>query len=306
MLPLHHKTITLESTPLSHFTGKQIWLKMECYQPVGSFKIRGIGRLCQYYVAQGKKQLVSSSGGNAGLATAYAGRKLGVEVTVFLPTTSKQIYLDAIAAEGARIEIKGDAWDEANAAALAYVEKTGGAYIPPFDHPLIWAGNSTMIDEVAEIGIKPDAVVASVGGGGLACGILSGMERQGWDDVPLITVETEGAASFTTSVKTNEWVTLAKIDSIATTLGAKRVAKTLFEWRNKHVIFPSTVSDRSAVLACQSFLNDHRVLVEPASGAALSVIYEKNEKIMQYKSILVIVCGGVGISPALLTEYLGK
>jgi len=84
MKPLHIWTPTIESKPLEEITGKKVWLKMECYQPVGSFKIRGIGRICQYFATQGKKHFVSSSGGNAGLAVAYAGRQLGIKVTVFL------------------------------------------------------------------------------------------------------------------------------------------------------------------------------------------------------------------------------
>lgn len=303
---LHHWTPTLESMPLKMKTGKKIWLKMDCYQPVGSFKIRGMGRMCQYWLTHGKTHFVSSSGGNAGLAVAYAGRKLGVKVTVFIPSSSNPIYIDAIREQGATVRVEGTVWDEAHAAALKYAEEINGGYIPPFDHPLIWEGNSSLIDEVVESGIKPEAVIVSVGGGGLACGVLEGMHRHGWQDVPLVTVETEGAASFAASVKANELITLPKIDTIATSLGAKRIAQRFFDWRHDHVIQPLTTTDQSAILACQAFANDHRVLVEPSSGAALSVVYDKRLELANYQSILVVVCGGIGISLDLLATYLKK
>jgi len=300
---LHHWTPVIESIFLSKIMGKTIFLKMECYQPTGSFKIRGIGRLCQELVTEGKKHLVSSSGGNAGYAVAYAGRKLGVDVTVFVPTSTHPLFINYIKSEGAIVNVRGNAWDEANDAAKEYAKEMGGAFIPPFDHPSIWAGHSTLMDEVVTQCDKPDAMVVSVGGGGLACGILQGLHRHGWDDVPLFSVETEGAASLAESMKANKVVTLSTVDTIATSLAAKRVAHEMFAWTKKHSVNPLVVSDKASVLACRQFADDHRVLVEPACGAALSVIYNPAPQLIAAKSILVIVCGGVGVSIDCLDEY---
>ena len=279
---------------------------MECFQPAGSFKIRGIGRLCQYFLSQGKTHFISSSGGNAGLAVAYAGRKLGIKVTVFLPSTSHKIFIDAIQAEKAETKIAGNVWDEAHKAATQFAEEVNGAYIPPFNHPLIWSGHSTLINEVANEGIKPDAVVAAVGGGGLACGILEGMHQHGWYDVPFFGVETEGAASFAAALEANQLVSLPVIKTIASSLGAKQIAQKLFDWRKLHPIYSLKVTDKAAVAACFSFANDHRVLVEPSSAAALSVVYDLKKQFAEYHSILVIVCGGVGISLNSLNEWANQ
>ncbi len=302
--PLHDWTPLLASTTLKSLTGKDVWLKMECNQPSGSFKIRGIGRLCQYWAERGKTHFVASSAGNAGLAVAYAGRMLGIKVTVFMPRTSKAIYVDAIRAQGAHTEVAGDVWDEAHAAALTYTEQVDGAYIHPFDHPLIWSGHATIIDEVAEQNLKPDAIVVSVGGGGLACGLLEGLHHYGWTDVPVLAVETEGAASFAASVNANKLVTLDKIDTLATALGTKRVAERLLDWHKQHPIQSIVVSDKSAVLACQAFVDEKRVLVEPSCGAALSVLYDNRPELATFRSILVIVCGGIGLNTQLLSEYI--
>jgi L-serine/L-threonine ammonia-lyase len=103
-----------------------------------------------------------------------------------------------------------------------------------------------------------------------------------------------------------KYESIERIQTVATSLGAKRVANKLFGWSTKRFIVPLVVSDYDAVSACRKFVDDHRILVEPACGAALSVIYNINqiEVLRKMKSILVIVCGGVGTSIELLEKYL--
>lgn len=301
--PLHDWTPTFHSMPLSHVTGKDIYLKMECFQPAGSFKIRGLGRLCQHHADEGVQHFVSSSGGNAGLAVAYAGRKLGIKTTVFIPSTSKQIYIRGIELEGADVVVAGDVWDETDEAAREFCDKVQGGFVPPFDHPIIWEGHASMITETAADGIKPDAVVVAVGGGGLASGVLAGMHEHGWQDVPLFAVETEGAASFAASVAAGEVVTLPEINTVATSLGAKHICQNLFDWTAKHSITPLVVSDEQACAACRTFADDHRVLIEVASGAPLWVVYEQYDELAPYQQVLVIVCGGVGCDLSTINSY---
>lgn len=94
-MTLHIETPLIESRAMSLATDSSVWLKLDALQPPGSFKIRGIGHACETYLAQGARKFISSSGGNAGLAVAYAGRRLGVPVTVVVPetTTPKAIAL---------------------------------------------------------------------------------------------------------------------------------------------------------------------------------------------------------------------
>lgn len=300
---LHNWTPTYHSLALSS-DYRQVYLKMEAHQPVGSYKIRGIGHLCQHYAAQGCSHFVCSSGGNAGVAAAYAGRLLGKPVTVFLPKTSKSIFIDAIIAQGASVHVVGDVWDEANEAARAYQQETQAAYIPPFNHPLLWAGHATMVEEMAaNMPVKPEAIIVSVGGGGLICGVVEGCQRVGWEDVDIIAVETKGADSFAATIAANQLVSLPRITSIATSLGAKRVAEQLWQYHQQRPFTSVVVTDNEAVTACERFLNDHRLLVEPSSGASLAVAYSNRAECAQYRTVAVIVCGGIGISPALLAEF---
>lgn len=302
---LHIQTRVVNSTALTRIFGAPVFLKMETDQPTGSFKIRGIGALCQEWVRSGKTHLVSSSGGNAGYAVAYAGRKLGVEVTVFVPSTTRPMCLELIRSEGATVNVVGDVWDDANQAALSYAKQINAGFVHPFDHPTIWLGNASLIDEVVTQIQKPAGIIVAVGGGGLASGILQGLDRHGWQDVPLYCVEPEGAAGFAASLQAKHLVTLKEVHTVATSLATKCVTQELLRYSNTHHLHSLVVKDKNSVMACRRFADDHRVLVEPACGAALSVIYDVIEQLPK-APLLVIVCGGIGISIDFLAELVNR
>ncbi|MEP7008918.1 MAG: pyridoxal-phosphate dependent enzyme [Acidobacteriota bacterium] len=290
-MPLHIETPLVESRPLSLSSGRAIWLKLEALQPSGSFKLRGIGHACETYYARGAKRFVCSSSGNAGLAVAYAGRILSVPVTVVVPEITTERAKELLRLEGAEVIVHGASWQEANNLAISRVGASD-AFIHPFDDPLAWQGHSTLIDEVVRSGRKPDAVLLSVGGGGLLSGVALGLHRNGWTDVPILAVETEGAASFHQATKAGHPVELERITSIATSLGARRVCERAVQWFKEHPIRSLVVSDRSALSACERFLHDHRILVEPSCGASLAPVYDKSAELEPFGTVLVVVCGG--------------
>jgi len=261
-----------------------------------------VGLACQEYVRRGAERFISSSGGNAGIAVAYAGRHLSVPVVVVVPETTTDRAKTLIKQEGAEVVVHGSSWHEANALALSMV-KESDAFLHPFDDPLIWQGHASLVDEVVRSGVKPDVVVLSVGGGGLLSGVAEGLHRNGWNDVPVIAVETEGADSLAQSVRAGCPVELAAITSIATSLGATRICEQAFSWSKKHPLRSIVVSDQAAVSACQRFLADHRVVVEPACGASLAVVYDGAPELEEFKSVLVVVCGGVTVTVEQLREW---
>lgn len=294
MTHLHIPTPLLEHRALSASLDKQVWLKMENNQPSGSFKLRGIGLMCQRAAELGAKHFVCPSGGNAGFAAAVAGVALGLQTTIVVPETTHESVRAAIRAIGATVIVAGSFWDEANQEALRLCEQPGAVYIPPFDHADIWDGNATVIDEVAGK-LDFDAVICSVGGGGLLSGIALGLERNGMGHIPIIAAETEGAASLHAAVQAGELVTLPAITSIASTLGARRVAQQAFDWTRKRTIHTVTVSDAQAVQACLAFADDMLALVEPACGAALAVAYQNLPVLTEFKKPLIVVCGGIAV-----------
>ena len=173
-----------------------------------------------------------------------------------------------------------------------------GVYVPPFDHEDVWDGAATIIEELSE---QPDAIVCSVGGGGLFSGLQLGLERRGWEDVNFLAVETEGAHSLAQSLKEGELVTLKEICSIAKSLGAKTVAKKTFELGQKKNVRSVVLSDSEAAMGCWRLADDERLIVEPACGVSVAVCYDGRLKkllphLAEDSKVVVIVCGGSDIT----------
>lgn len=289
---LHIDTPLLASTAMGARAGQAIWLKMDALQPSGSFKLRGIGHACVTYARRGARRFISSSGGNAGIAAAYCGRRLGVPVLVVVPETASSRARELIAREGAEIRVHGASFQEANAHALSLLGEHD-AFIHPFDDPLLWEGHASMIDETVRAGVRPDAVILSVGGGGLLCGAVAGLRRNGLAEVPVFAVETEGADSYAQSVAAGARIELPAITSIATSLGARRVSEAALALRASHPVHPVVLPDADAVQAALRFMDDHRIVVEPACGVSLALAYRAGELLAGFSNVLVIVCGGV-------------
>ena len=290
-MTLHIETPLVKSDILSNLVNKDIRLKLDALQPSGSFKIRGIGYACEYHAGKGAKAFLSSSGGNAGMAVAYAGKKLGIPVKVVVPETTSSRSIRLLEKDNAKVIVHGSSWLEANTLAQSIITDET-AFIHPFDDELLWLGHSSMIDEIHSAEFKPDLIILSVGGGGLLAGVIKGLMKNNWEDIPIMTVETDGAASLHRSLKKGKIVELKKITSLATSLGAKRVSAGAFKLAQSHKITSTLVSDLDTFTACKRFLSDHKVLVEPACGAALSPVYNKMQGLRAFNNILVIICGG--------------
>jgi L-serine/L-threonine ammonia-lyase len=298
---LHVETPLLRAPP--ELVGERtVWLKMDALQPSGSFKMRGVSHLVQHRVAAGARAVVCASGGNAGMAAALAAQACGVPATIVVPTTTGAAVRDAIAARGARVVVHGSVWDEAHDHALALAREQGAVYVHPFDDPLLWQGHATLIDEVVRAGVAFDAVFTSVGGGGLLAGIVEGLRRNGLREVPVIAVETAGAASYAAALAAGAPLTLPAITSIATSLGARRVAQRVVDLAREHPIESVVVSDAQAVDACARLADTVRVLVEPACGTALAALLD-TARIDRFASPLVEVCGGMGVTRARLAQW---
>src|SRR5512136_1458725 len=303
MKTLHVCTPLWHSLPISAALGRPVYLKMEAFQPSGSFKARGMGAACLAAKEAGAARVVCASGGNAGYAVAYAGQQLQLDVTIIVPQTTPARSKELIQSTGARLLVHGAAWDEAYAQAVTLAKLTGAINIHPFDDPQVWRGHASLVREIAAAGIKPGAIVLSVGGGGLLCGVAEGLHALGWTDVPIVAVEAAGASSFAQSVQGDRLITIERITSIATTLGARTVAQQALDWTRHHPIVPWVISDRAAVEACLRFADDHRVLVEPSCGAALAAGYFRAPALIDRDPVVIIVCGGVGVTRELLQGW---
>ncbi|KAM9331324.1 serine dehydratase-like [Gastrophryne carolinensis] len=312
-VPFHIVTPLKESCALSKKAGTHVLMKMENIQPMGSFKIRGIGHFCQKLAKEGYKKFVCSSGGNAGLAAAYACNKLGLPATIVVPECTSRKIIHKLEDLGAEVVVTGKVWDDADAHAHRLAGAPGSVYISPFDHPLVWEGHSSLVLELkAALGTqKPGAIVVAVGGGGLLAGIIEGMAKVGWSDVPILAMETVGAHCLNAAIEAGKPVTLPDITSIAKCLGAKTVCDRALECAKKYNIISLTVDDVDVVQALELFLDDELMLVEAACGAALAAVYSGHIQRLQQEGrleqlqgpLIMIVCGGSAISLSELLNF---
>ncbi|CAE6529546.1 unnamed protein product [Rhizoctonia solani] len=184
--PMHIETPLIFSPLMSSRLGYDIYLKLELLQPSQSFKYRGISLFAARAVKERGSDvlLVMASGGNAGLALAWAGKALGVGTKIYIPAPAHEIQ-PVLTAAGAEVVIGGNNYSEALASAEQLCSQNKYAiHVPAYDHPTLWEGHSTLVHEIDRqlpSGVKPDAILCSVGGGGLLGGVLRGVDNARWD-----------------------------------------------------------------------------------------------------------------------------
>ncbi|KAH7409110.1 serine family amino acid catabolism protein [Cadophora sp. MPI-SDFR-AT-0126] len=325
------ETPCIRSAALSREAGCNIYLKFETLQPSGSFKSRALGNFLQKAIANhGSEKPIHfycASGGNAGLACVVAATMLKRPATIVVPMTTSALMIEKLKTLGADVVQIGQHWSEADAYLREELlgKDENGVYVPPFDHEDIWEGNSTISDELEnQMNINGgfDALVCSVGGGGMFSGIMQGLERHGHlkggsgKRVKVLAVETKGAESLNLSVSNKKLSRLPAITSIATSLGATQVASKAFEWGMTDDVTCHVLSDAEAAMACVNFADDERILVEPACGVSVATVYNDTLQPLLFPSlsseeystlnIVIIVCGGSGVTLQILESYKEK
>lgn len=207
---------------------------------------------------------------------------------------------------------RGASWAEADEYLREEIlaKDPNGVYVPPFDHPDVWAGAQIIVEELQEqLGLEgPDALVCSVGGGGLFCGLILGLERAEWSEVDVLAMETKGADSLAESLKAGKLVTLPGITSMATSLGCRRVAAKTFELAQSAGVRSVVLDDAEAAMGCWRLADDERMLVEASCGVSVAVCYDGRLKkllphLTEQSKVVIIVCGGSNITLEMMVEY---
>lgn len=318
----HNTPLLKQNLQGNKHEGPQTFLKYEIIQPSNSFKIRGISNLIiksarrirdKKNLSDKKKQLhvFSSSGGNAGLAAAVTCQELNLPCTVVVSKLTNQRMIDKIKHVGANVISYGNHWQEANDYMKDTLMKsldsdtTEAIYVHPFDHPEIWEGHSSMVDEIIH-GLTQEqltnvkGIVCTVGGGGLFNGIIQGLERHNLaTKIPVIAVETLGCDSLNKCIREGKYTKLDKITSVATSLGAIGVSTQTFEYAKKYNSKSVVLKDNDVVTTCLRYAADFGIITEPACGAAIHLGYHPDiietaldQKLTSNDIIIIIVCGG--------------
>ena len=273
----------------------EAWLKLEHLQRAGSFKARGMFNrlLANPIPAAG---VIVASGGNAGIATALAAQALGVRAEVFVPSVipaAKRARLEAL---GAQLVIAGAAYAEALEACEARQRETGALLTHAYDQPEVVAGAGTLARELeAQLGAAPDAVLVSVGGGGLIGGIAAWFAGR----ARVVALEPERAPTLFRARQAGAPVDVGVGGIAADSLGARRVGNLAWAIAQQHVAQAELLSD-DAIVAAQRFLwREFKLAVEPAAALPLAALQTGVYRPRAGERVALIVCGA-NLDPATL------
>ena len=283
----------IHQTPLFKLPGKalgvncaEVWLKLEHLQTGGSFKARGmLNRLLSNPIpASG---VIVASGGNAGIATAAAAKALGVPCEVFVPEVSSLAKRAKLAELGAAVVVTGAAYFDALQACLARQQQTGALLTHAYDQPEVLAGAGTLALEIEHQGGMPDAVLVSVGGGGLIGGVASWFEQR----TRVVALEPELAPTLFMARSAGLPVDVAVSGIAADSLGAKRIGALAWAATQAHVRDALLLTDES-IRAAQLWLwRELKLAVEPAAALPLAALHSHRYVPGAHEKVCLIICG---------------
>ncbi|MEV7829071.1 serine/threonine dehydratase [Streptomyces subrutilus] len=266
-----------------------VWYALEHLQHTGSFKARGARNFLAAHHRAGALPAAGvtiASGGNAGLACAWAARAQGVPATVFLPANAPRVKVDRLRGYGAEVRLVGDRYAEALAACREFAADSGALGSHAYDHPLIAAGAGTLLDEIRAALPGLDTVVVAVGGGGLFAGVATAAREHG---VRVVAVEPENCRALNAALAAGRPVDVG-VDSVAAdSLGATRVSADALRVAREGDVRSVLVPDAAITAARRELWEEHRLVVEAAAATALAALREAPEPLG--KRVAVVLCG---------------
>ena len=266
--------------------GGEIWLKLEHLQVGGSFKARGmLNRLLSNPVPQ--SGVIIASGGNAGIACAQAANALGVRCEVFVPELCPPAKQQKLASLGATVIVGGAFYTEALQACLVRQADTGALLVHAYDQPEVVAGAGTIALEIeAQAGI-PDAVLVSVGGGGLIGGLAAGFESRS----NVVALEPELCPTLHEARKQRKPVDVDVSGIAADSLGARRIGAISWQVTERWVKQSLLISE-DAIRSAQLWMwREMKLAVEPAAALPLAALQCGAYKPGPGERTCLIVCG---------------
>jgi threonine dehydratase len=269
-----------------------LWFKLEHTQYAGSFKTRGMfnqilaaGSLPSAFPAAG---IVAASGGNAGLAAAYAARELGVAATVFLPENAPPVKVAKLGKLGAQVVQVGNEYAEAYAAAVTHAASSGALFCHAYDDPDMVAGNGTVgLELLEQIPSGFDTVLVAVGGGGLIGGLIAALSPA----VKIVSVEPVTSAALHTALATGAPVDVPVSGVAADSLGARRAGQIAFDLAQAANIPSVLVDDAAIVDARRELWDDYRLAVEHGTAAAYAALTSGAYVPAAGERVVVLLCG---------------
>jgi len=291
---VHHTPIfnlNSKASEFDFFSNGEIFFKLENLQVTGSFKARGAAnKLLTLTDAKKNAGLVTASGGNHGLAVAWAAASIKVPSIVFLPQSTPEDKIIDLKSYGAQVFVEGRSWDDANSLALETAKSKGMTYIHPFADPAVIAGQGTIGLEIIEQVRNVDTIIVAIGGGGLIAGIAAAVKCIN-PTIRIIGVEPIGAPTLYESLKNGKIVTLQEISTDAGTLAPRRTMPINYEIIASYIDKIILVSDEEMKTAAQVLWETAGIAVELSAAATLAALMTKRYLPQVNEKVVAVICG---------------
>lgn len=294
------KTPMMHSITLSEITGADIWLKFENLQFTAAYKERGaLNALLQLTEEQRNKGVIAASAGNHSQGLSYHGRRLGVPVTIVMPSTTPSVKVMQTESVGGNVVLHGETFDEAYAYARELEAERGLTFVHPFDDPQVAAGQGTVALEMLEQKDDFDCLVVPIGGGGLMSG-MSTVAKALKPDIEMVGVQAALYPSMYSAV-TGEELPCGG-DSLAEGIAVKEpgafTRQIIVELVDEILLVEEPKLERAVSLLLQI----EKTVVEGAGAAGLAAVLSYPEKFAG-KTVGLVLCGG-NIDTRLLANVL--
>ncbi|MFW6376754.1 MAG: threonine ammonia-lyase [archaeon] len=258
------------SRSFSDFADADVHLKMEHLQRTGSFKTRGAYNEIAALADEGEiEQVVTASAGNHAQGVAIAATKLGMDATIVMPKSAPQAKVDATRGYGAEVVLHGRQFPAALERAKELAEDPAVEFIPPYDDPLVIAGQGTIGMEIHEDLPDLDTVIVPIGGGGLIGGVSVALAELA-PDVRVVGVQAGEAATVPESLDKGIPTTIDDVDTVADGIATGGISDLTFDIIEQHVDDVVVVSDQEIATAILLLLQRTKQLVEGAGAASVA------------------------------------
>lgn len=255
---------------ISSRIGNQIFVKREDRQLVHSFKIRGAqAMIASLNEDERKCGVIAASAGNHAQGVAFSATKLGINSLIVMPLTTADIKVEAVKEFGGEVLLYGANFDEAKAKAMELAKEQNRIFIPPFDHPLVIAGQGSIAMELLQQNAKLDRIFVPVGGGGLAAGIAV-LIKQIMPTIKVIAVEPSDAACLKAALDVGKPVDLSRVGLFAEGVAVKRIGDETFRLCQQYIDDIVTVDSDEICAAVKDLFDDVRAIAEPSGAVALA------------------------------------
>ncbi len=281
------------------------WFKFENLQRTGSFKERGaLNRMLQLDEEQRARGVIAASAGNHAQGVAYHAQRLGIPATIVMPERTPLVKVSATRGYGARVILHGSVYDEAMAEAIRIRDEEGSTLVHPFDDAAVIAGQGTIGLELLEQCPELDAVVVSVGGGGIIAGIAAAIKalRPG---VRVIGVEASALPAAIRSREAGEVVTIPPAETIAEGIAVRRIGELTHRMIEAHVDELVAVSEEEIASAVLMLLEREKTVVEAACAAAVAAVVNGYVGGLEGKNVVVVLSGG-NIDVSLMSRIIER